>query len=795
MATSFRNIRDGGNLIVLTLLDLPISAPAGTLATISSTTDIYVFDGSAWQLKTASGSAGVASFNGRTGVVSPASGDYTASEITNVPSGSIIATDVQAALNYLDSKSVSFPLNAGILGSNTAPVYQMLDNDSGMYQQGDGNVSFSANGIHRLSIDQNDSTFTGDLHITGNLDAANFPQTGSNNTFAGFDGSGNLESIPGFFIDTTSGGMNEQITYQPNNLGGGYSLNTSILNLDPLQNSPSDSWVLNNNIINFDINDSGFNQGTNGEAAVVSNLYVSHQGTGNAGTIVLTKNAFDIGNGTDPITVKGISYSYGFGTIAAGVTLNGPLQGHGFQPNVNSAAVLDSTSDTKAFYDFATINGSALGGYTSYMASPTIGTIPTTKNFNGLNVAPNITTIAGTAGFTGVGIFPQIGTVGAPGLGSFNGIQVSPTITSNVNYAAGININMNNVTNAAGTPSTLVVQDITYTFYLIGDNNNIQIRYTDTVTAGNEVAGLSGNLITVQIESGVSTATQVKAAMDANVTIMGAINSVITGTASNPQTAFAAVNFAGGTNPGQTFAIDATGDVRITGGLSFTGTLGIGKLNSYAAADLATMVSGVNSISQLITAPSAAANLTISGSDLLGVNTAMLMTIGDNTVMTSNFLGFAALGLPAVVSMGTGSSIDRVEGAVFAISLDGGSTGGTISEVSLCRALAIPNGTTTVTKLKGYSMDLPFGDPGTTTWGVYIEPTVNNYMAGNLKIGGSDTVSNSSVGLEVDGLKAVRFANMTTTQKLALTPLSGMMVFDTTLNQMSYYNGTSWVNI
>jgi hypothetical protein len=37
---------------------------------------------------------------------------------------------------------------------------------------------------------------------------------------------------------------------------------------------------------------------------------------------------------------------------------------------------------------------------------------------------------------------------------------------------------------------------------------------------------------------------------------------------------------------------------------------------------------------------------------------------------------------------------------------------------------------------------------------------------------------------------------MTTTQKNAIsTPASGLMVYDTDLNQMSYYNGTTWVNI
>lgn len=51
--------------------------------------------------------AGVVSFEGRIGAVTSASGDYAASEITNVPSGDITATNVQAALDELDSEKYS----------------------------------------------------------------------------------------------------------------------------------------------------------------------------------------------------------------------------------------------------------------------------------------------------------------------------------------------------------------------------------------------------------------------------------------------------------------------------------------------------------------------------------------------------------------------------------------------------------------------------------------------------------------------------------------------------------------
>jgi len=65
-----------------------------------------------WKRKNSSGvvtdieaaAAGVSSFEGRNGIVTAQAGDYTASEVTNVPAGNISATDVQAAINELDAE-------------------------------------------------------------------------------------------------------------------------------------------------------------------------------------------------------------------------------------------------------------------------------------------------------------------------------------------------------------------------------------------------------------------------------------------------------------------------------------------------------------------------------------------------------------------------------------------------------------------------------------------------------------------------------------------------------------------
>lgn len=73
---------------------------------------------SAWQSGGGGGGA-VTSFNGRVGAVVPLAGDYTASQITNVPAGNITSTDVQAALNELDS--IKQPLDAGLTALAALP--------------------------------------------------------------------------------------------------------------------------------------------------------------------------------------------------------------------------------------------------------------------------------------------------------------------------------------------------------------------------------------------------------------------------------------------------------------------------------------------------------------------------------------------------------------------------------------------------------------------------------------------------------------------------------------------------
>lgn len=87
----------------------------------------------------------------------------------------------------------------------------------------------------------------------------------------------------------------------------------------------------------------------------------------------------------------------------------------------------------------------------------------------------------------------------------------------------------------------IVVQDLLY-IAKSTPTSTISVAYTGSGTAGAEVVTVTSNAISVQIQSGVSTATQVKAAIDASAAAAALVNCVISGTAGTAQTTASAAN-------------------------------------------------------------------------------------------------------------------------------------------------------------------------------------------------------------------------------------------------------------
>lgn len=134
-------------------------------------------------------------------------------------------------------------------------------------------------------------------------------------------------------------------------------------------------------------------------------------------------------------------------------------------------------------------------------------------------------------------------------------------------------------------------------------------------------------------------------------------------------------------------------------------------------------------------------------------------------------------------------------------------------------SLIFANVTNTASGASANLMDLQAGGNSqfriNKTGTITINGPINNVNTGIIQIGGAGITSansyfntiSESVGIGISSINASAKLQvestskgflpprMTTAQKNAIaSPSAGLMVYDTTLNQMSYYNGTAWVN-
>lgn len=90
--------------------------------------DYVTYNGTVWE-KAHSGADNVSSVFGRLGAVVSQNGDYTASQITNIPFGNISSTTVQAALNELDTEKANDLNVVHISGNETISGVKTFSNN------------------------------------------------------------------------------------------------------------------------------------------------------------------------------------------------------------------------------------------------------------------------------------------------------------------------------------------------------------------------------------------------------------------------------------------------------------------------------------------------------------------------------------------------------------------------------------------------------------------------------------------------------------------------------------------
>lgn len=601
--------------------------------------------------------------------------------------------------------------------------------DTGMYRTGVGTIGWSSQGNLAMELFPG-----GDLTIQGNISADNYPPTSTANTFSGFDGTGVLFSVPGFYIDTTSGGMGVGLTEQPNNLGGA-QVHTTNVSFDPLQNSPNESWNIYNIQAQFDINSSGFNQGTNGTAAVLMNLGYNHQGTGSVGTLSYHNLTANIGNGTDPISIKGMSLvGSGIG-FAANTTIDGFVQGYNFNISVNSGAFSTSNLGVQAFSDTANFQVPVYG-WNSASLNPSILSIANNSGYSGVSINPTITTFTGNASMTGVGVGGTMTTFGSNG--GFVGLNVNPTVTTmgSSGYWHGLDI------------------------------------YGLITTSHNNVQGIN---ISTTINGG-----------DASYTAIG-INPQ--GTAVLPQVQGLSINLDSLASTAQKTAINSSGGRASISSPYHTDILppspGFADLNSVGGEFwvkpgfpvASTLVFGLN------------AGQSVIFEDDMGPD-------GFGGILGYCAHGLIAQGGVAstkTVAKVTGSVFAFSVADLTPLSI---TDGGTITESSMIvvGGYLSSGGTVNVGDLYGVNILSSFGTFATNSWGFFNDSDTENYLAKSLALGTTTKkVTNNDIAIEVGTDKAIRFAVMTEATRDGLSAVEGMTIFNTDSNLLEYYDGTAWV--
>jgi hypothetical protein len=86
--------------------------------------------------------------------------------------------------------------------------------------------------------------------------------------------------------------------------------------------------------------------------------------------------------------------------------------------------------------------------------------------------------------------------------------------------------------------------------------------------------------------------------------------------------------------------------------------------------------------------------------------------------------------------------------------------------------------------------------PTSTSVGISTNGTLAMTVDANQNVGvGTSSPAATAIIDAQSTTKGVRFPNMTTAQKTAITPSAGTVVFDTTLTKLCVYSGSAWQTI
>lgn len=208
---------------------------------------------------------------------------------------------------------------------------------------------------------------------------------------------------------------------------------------------------------------------------------------------------------------------------------------------------------------------------------------------------------------------------------------------------AGNDITIEYLENILGENSIATIQNIIYTALAEGTvGDSISIEYTSGGTAGSEGVTVVGNAITVQIQDGVSTADQIRAALLGSPAAVALIDASLTigSTGNEPQNIVSQTFLSGGVDPvgeagnEEVTVVGNAITVRLESTVSTAQQVADAVNASPAASALVTATPAVGNESNPQTSPVAATNLT-GGLDDVGTPSNEIVTVNDKEIQVT----------------------------------------------------------------------------------------------------------------------------------------------------------------
>lgn len=252
----------------------------------------------------------------------------------------------------------------------------------------------------------------------------------------------------------------------------------------------------------------------------------------------------------------------------------------------------------------------------------------------------------------------------------------------------------------------------------------------------------------------------------------------------------------GGTNRTAIFALNLTANVESSGVASTTRSQAF-LINSsrYSATDLSTrtdnqVFGGSITATHATTAPGTIVSSTLQAFGVTASNFSGTATL--QIGMGSNIRVGDTAGAPTTVS----TTAYNIYGSLFGVGTASGNTATVTTGASFYAAGPIVGATGTITTFYGLFLgSASISGAITNNWGVYSADTAaTNYFGGTVGIGTTSPAATAILDVQ-STTKGVRFPNMTTAQKTAITPSAGTVVFDTTLSKLCVYSGAAWQTI